>query len=128
MEKAEKQMHKTMKRSNVFKLHPTKEQEKYLLKICEMSTILWNKLNYIRRQAFLEGRFDWKKGVNELYEEFKKILGSATTQQIIRKNNFAWKSFFKLKWLQSKNMLPKHIKNVSHLATGKIEKLVKENL
>ena len=113
MQKAEKRMLKTMKRTNVFKLYPTKEQEKFLLKICKMSTILWNKLNYIRRQAFFEGRFDWEEGVDELYNEFKSILGSATAQQIIRKNNFAWKSFFKLKWLQRMNKLPKHIKNVS---------------
>ena len=38
-------------------------------------------------QLFFEGRFDWK--VDELYNEFKQILGSATTQQIIRKNNEA---------------------------------------
>ena len=44
-----------MKRVNKFRLRPTKEQEKDLLSLCEMSAVLWNKLNYIRRQAFFEG-------------------------------------------------------------------------
>jgi len=102
-----------MKRVNKFRLRPTKEQEKVLLSLCEMSAVLWNKLNYIRRQAFFEGRFDWKKGVNELYNEFKRILGSATTQQIIRKNNEAWKSFFSLLKLKKRGRLPSHIRKVS---------------
>ncbi len=78
-----------------------------------MSAVLWNKINYIRRQALFKDRFSWEEGVKELYNEFKQIIGSATAQQIIRKNDFAWKSFFKLKRLQSKNKLSKHIKKVS---------------
>jgi len=82
-----------VKRVNKFRLRPTKEQEKVLFSLCGMSAVLWNKLNYIRRQLFFEKRFDWKEGIDELYNEFKQILGSATTQQIIRKNNEVWKSF-----------------------------------
>ena len=67
-----------MKRVNKFRIRLTKEQEKVQFSLCEMSAVLWNKLNYIRRQAFFEGRFDWKEGVDELYNEFKPILGSAT--------------------------------------------------
>jgi len=96
-----------MKRVNKFRLRPTKEQEKVLFNLCEMSAVLWNKLNYVRRQAFFEGRFDWKEGVDELYDEFKKIIGSATAQQIIRKNNEAWRSFF------AQGKLPPHIRKVS---------------
>jgi len=102
-----------MKRVNKFKLRPTKEQEKVLFSLCEMSAVLWNKLNYLRRQAFFEGRFDWKEGVDELYNEFKRILGSATTQQIIRKNNEAWRSFFALLKLQKQCKLPPHIRKIS---------------
>ncbi len=102
-----------MKRANRFRLRPTKEQEKVLLSLCETSAVLWNKLNYIRRQAFFEGRFDQKEGVDALYNEFKRILGSATTQQIIRKNNEAWKSFFSLLRLKSKGKLPSHIRKIS---------------
>jgi len=39
-----------------------------LFSLCEMSAVLWNKLNYVRRQAFFEGRFDWKEGVDELVQ------------------------------------------------------------
>jgi len=102
-----------MKRVNKFRLRPTKEQEKVLFGICEMSAVLWNKLNYIRRQAFFEGRFDWREGVDELYDEFKKVIGSATAQQIIRKNNEAWRSFFALLRLQKQGKLPPHIHKVS---------------
>ncbi len=102
-----------MRRVNKFRLRPTKEQEKVLLSLCEMSAVLWNKLNYLRRQLFFEGRFDWKEGVDELYNEFKLILGSATTQQIIRKNNEAWRSFFALLRLKKRGKLPSHIRKVS---------------
>ena len=89
-----------MKRTNKFRLRPTEEQEKILFNLCEMSAVLWNKLNYIRRQAFFDGRFNWNEGVKELYDEFKRILGSATAQQIIRKNDEAWRSFFALSRLK----------------------------
>ena len=102
-----------MKRVNKFRLRPTKEQEKVLLNLCEMSAVLWNKLNYIRRQLFFEGRFDWKEGVDELYNEFKRILGSATAQQIIRKNNEAWRSFFALLKLKNQGKLFPHIRKVT---------------
>ena len=102
-----------MKRVNKFRLRPTKEQEKILLSLCEMSAVLWNKLNFIRRQAFFKGEFDWKEGVDDLYNEFKRILGSATTQQIIRKNNEAWRSFFSLLKLKNKGKLPSHIRKIS---------------
>ena len=102
-----------MKRVNKFRLRPTKEQEKVLFGMCEMSAVLWNKLNYVRRQLFFEERFDWKEGVDEIYDEFKKIIGSATAQQIIRKNNEAWRSFFALLKLQKQGKLPPHIKKVS---------------
>ncbi len=102
-----------MKRVNKFRLRPTKEQEKVLFSLCEMSAVLWNKLNYTRRQAFFEGRFEWKEGIDELYDEFKRILCSATTQQIIRKNNEAWRSFFALLKLQRQGKLPSHIRKVS---------------
>jgi|GEM_PF-3399224 hypothetical protein len=45
-----------MKRVNKFRLRPTKEHENVLFNLCETSAVLWNELNYIRRQAFFEGR------------------------------------------------------------------------
>ena len=102
-----------MKRVNKPRLKPTKEDEKVLFSLGEMSAVLWNKLNYIRRQAFFEGRFDWKEGVDELYNEFKRILGSSTAQQIIKKNNEAWRSFFALLRLKRRGELPPHVRKVS---------------
>ena len=99
-----------MKRVNKFRLRPNKGHENVLFSLCEMSAVLWNKLNYIRRQRLFEGRFDWKECVDELYNEFKRILGSATAQQIIRKNNEAWRSFFTLLKLKKQGKLPPHSK------------------
>ena len=104
---------KKMRRTNKLRLRPTEEQEKALLSLCEMSAVLWNKLNYIRRQSFFEGRFDWEEGVAELYDEFKPIIGAATAQQIIRKNNEAWRSFLTLLKLKGEGSLPPHIHNIS---------------
>ena len=39
-------------------------------------------------------------------------MGSATAQQIIIKNNEAWRSYFALLKLKAKKKLPKHIQNI----------------
>lgn len=100
-----------VKRTNKFRLRPTREQEKVLFSLCEMSAVLWNRVNYKRRQSFFAGEIDWD--TREEYEEFKRILGSATAQQIIRKNDEAWKSFLKLLKLKQNGKIPEHILKVS---------------
>jgi len=74
--------------------------------------VLWNKLNYIRRQMFFKKCFEWDRGVDELYNNFKMILGSAVTQEIIRKNDETWRSFFKLMKMLREHRLPPNIKKV----------------
>ena len=101
-----------VKRTNKFRLRVYGEQEDALKNICYMSAVLWNKLNYVRRQMFFKKCFRWNKGVKELYNNFKKILGSAVTQEIIRKNDEAWRSFFKLKRMFRNGRLPPNIKKV----------------
>lgn len=83
-----------MKRTNTFKVVWGDPDD-----VNDLATgcaVLWNKLNYRRRQSFFdEDRdFDWEH--KDLYNEFKDWVGSATAQQIIRKNGTSWKSYFAL--------------------------------
>lgn len=97
-----------------------KEQEKVLFSLCEISAFLWNVVNYNCRQSLFAGGIDWD--TKEEYNEFKRILGSATAQLIIRKNYEARKSFLKMLKLKKQSKLPKHICKVSPLKgrlTGK---------
>ena len=119
---------KKMRRTNKLRLRPTEEQERALLNLCEMSAVLWNKLNYIRRQSFFEGRFKWEECVAELYKEFKRIIGAATAQQIIRKNDSAWRSFFSLLKLKGEGSLPPHIHNIAPPRYWKDRKTAKRRL
>ncbi|MHC1610938.1 MAG: RNA-guided endonuclease InsQ/TnpB family protein, partial [Candidatus Methanospirareceae archaeon] len=83
-----------MKRTNTFKLNPTKEEERILLEWADNCSRMFNEVNYKRRQSFFDGTLDWN--TDNLYHKYKKIVGSATAQQLINKNNEAWKSFFAL--------------------------------
>jgi putative transposase len=73
---------------------------------------LYNEVNFERRQAYIRyKRFEWYP--KHLYEKYAPLIGSATAQQIINKNNEAWRSFLALKGLEKKGRLPEHIKKVS---------------
>jgi putative transposase len=100
-----------MKRANTFALAPTKEQHKQLLEIADACSRLWNELNYRRRQSFFKGRIDWKD--QDLYDKYKRMVGSTTAQQILRKNTEAWKSFFALLRLKQEGRLPPHVRKVA---------------
>ncbi len=100
-----------MKRTITVKLRPSKEQEKILFELANVGAKVWNRVNYLRRQEFFEGKpIDFLKTQKIAYEEFKREIGSATVQTIARKNAEAWKSFFSL--LRSKRIgeLPKWMK------------------
>jgi len=83
-----------MKRTNTFDLNPGKEEEAILREWADNCARMYNEINYKRRQSFFSGEFDWD--TDEFYHKYKKSVGSATAQQIIRKNDEAWKSFFAL--------------------------------
>jgi len=117
-----------VKRLNKFRLRVYGEQEDTLRNICYMSATLWNKLNYIRRQSFFKGCFEWNRDVKDLYNSFKKILGSGITIEVIRKNNEAWRSFFKLKRMLRENKLPPNIKRVGPPGYWKDKKSGKKKL
>jgi len=95
-------------RTNTFKLRPTGEQTERLFKLADSCSRMYNEINYKRRQSFFSGNFDWK--TDEEYNKYKRLVGSATAQQIIRKNNEAWKSFFALpkKWKTGKSEKKPH--------------------
>jgi putative transposase len=104
-----------LKRTNTLKLVPTEEQEQRLLKLADNCSKMYNEVNYKRRQSFFSGKFDWN--TDELYHKYKGLIGSATAQQVIRKNNEAWKSYWALleKWklgkLEKKPKPPGYWKN-----------------
>jgi len=73
---------------------------------------LYNEVNFERRHAYIcYKRFEWHP--KRLYEKYAPLVGSATAQQIINKNNEAWKSFPALKRLEAEGRLPKHVTRVS---------------
>ena len=100
-----------MKRTNIFKLKPAKEQEQRLFELADNCARMFNEINYKRRQSFFSRNFEWN--TDESYHKYKKIIGSATAQQVTRKNNEAWKSFFALLRLKKDGKLPEHIRKVS---------------
>jgi putative transposase len=73
---------------------------------------LWNEVNYERRRAYIRyKKFSWYP--KHLYRKYAPLIGSAMAQQIINKNNEAWRSFFKLKRFEARGELPPHITGVS---------------
>ena len=96
-----------MKRTNTFII----EDCPALWELADSCAKLYNELNFERRQAYIRyRRFEYPK---HLYEKYAPLIGSATAQQIINKNNEAWRSFLALKRLEKKGKLPEHMKKVS---------------
>ena len=99
-----------MRRTNTFKLDPTTEQEQELFTRADACACMWNQITYKRRQSFFNGQLDWN--TDDTYHHYKTIIGSASAQQLIRKNNEAWKSFFALLTQKKARTLPSHITNI----------------
>ncbi|WP_297503218.1 transposase [Thermococcus sp.] len=100
-----------MKRSVTVKLQPSKEQEKALFKLADTGAKIWNRVNYLHRQEFFKEQIvDFNSTEKIVYEEFKKEIGSATVQQICRKNTEAWRSFFSLLRSKRNKELPEWLK------------------
>jgi len=88
------------------------ENKPELMKLAENCAKLYNEINYERRQAYTRyKKFSWYP--KHLYRKYAPIIGSATAQQIINKNNDAWRSFLKLKELEKQGKLPQHVTKVS---------------
>jgi putative transposase len=103
-----------MKRTSIVELIVDKNVEEKLKLLCSLSSKLWNEVNYARRRMFFEKRgVDLKATYKEFYEKYKMLIGSATTQQVLNKNDEAWNSFFKLLKLKKENKLPPFITKVN---------------
>ena len=84
-----------MKRTNAFEVRPRSESDRELLRrLLDASASLWNELTYERRQRFFDDESIWS--VPELYNRYKGVLGSTTAQQVERKSDATWQSFFAL--------------------------------
>jgi len=99
-----------MKRSNLFVLAPTRGQHHILQELGANCAKLWNEVDYLHRQQYENYlRLDWNP---QLYKKYVPLVGSATAQQIVRKNNEAWRSFLALKRLERRGGLPSTMKHV----------------
>jgi len=99
-----------MKRSNLFALAPTREQHHILKELGVNCAKLWNEVNYLHRQQYENYlKLDWNP---QIYKKYVPLVGSATAQQIVRKNNEVWRSFLALKRLERRGKLPPTMKQV----------------
>jgi putative transposase len=109
-----------MRRTCVVELVIDEDTEKRLRQLCDLSSKLWNEVNYARLKMFLEKKpIDFKGTYKEFYEEYKPLIGSATAQQILNKNNDAWKTFFRLLKLKREGRLPPFITWINPPGCGK---------
>ena len=82
-----------VRRTNTFAVRPLSAEDEQLLRdLLDASASLWNELNYERRQQFFDGDSVWDTA--DYRKQYVGVLGSATAQQVIRKNSEAWRSFF----------------------------------
>lgn len=97
-----------MRRTNVLRLVPTKDQQATLRVLADRAAALWNAANYRCRQAFLQGT--GVPGYEALCAEFVshpayKALPSDIAQETLKKLAAAWRSFFGLRRLHAKGKL-----------------------
>jgi putative transposase len=83
-----------MRRSNQFDVRPRTDRDAEILhRVLDASASLWNEINYERRQRFFDDHSVWDADTGAIEGQYKGILSAATTQQVIRKNTEAWRSF-----------------------------------
>jgi len=67
----------------------------------------------LRLKAWMEKKhIDFEGTYKEFYEKYKPLIGSATAQTIIRKNDGAWRGFFELLKLKKEGRLPLFVKKI----------------
>jgi len=101
------------RRTNVVRLLPNGAQERRLRRLANISTRLFNELNYERRQQFFNHqRVDFRGTWSKYYGKYKGLLG-VNAQAVLQKNNEAWNAFFSLLKLRSEGELPPFMRRVS---------------
>lgn len=94
-----------IQRCDTFCIAPTSKQHTQLIDMATNCAKLWNEITYERRQSFfVKQKLRWYPA--HLYKKYSPLVGSATAQQVINKNNEAWHSFFALLKLQGAGKLP----------------------
>ncbi|QDA30603.1 IS200/IS605 family element transposase accessory protein TnpB [Thermococcus indicus] len=82
-----------------------------LSKLADAGAKVWNRVNFLRRQQYFKEQIvDFNSTEKTVYEEFKREIGSATVQQIARKNAEAWRSYFSLLRKKRNGELPNWLK------------------
>jgi putative transposase len=88
--------------------------ERRLRRLCDLSSKLWNEINHIRLKAWLEKKgIDFKATYREFYNKYKTLIGAITAQTVIRKNDEAWRGFFRLLKLKREGRLPPFMTRIS---------------
>jgi len=101
-------------RTGVVRLLPTKSTEAKLKALCSLASKLFNEVNYARRMQFFgKGKVDLKTTYKEFQEKYKSQIGIVTAQQVLNKNNEAWRSFFRELKEKKDGNLPGFIKKVN---------------
>jgi putative transposase len=109
-----------MKRTCVVELVVDEEAEKKLKQLCDLSSKLWNEVNYVRLRMRLEKKgIDFDGTYKEFYEKYKPLIGAITVQTILLRNNDAWRNFFRLLKLKRKGKLPPFMTKVNPPGFGK---------
>lgn len=76
---------------------PSETAKRVYCEFAAASDACYNSINYRRQRAyFTDGESVWDTPVRELREEYMPIIGSGTFDQLQRKNDAAWTSFFEL--------------------------------
>ena len=73
-----------MRRACVVELVVDEETEKRLRQLCDLSSKLWNEVNYARLRMWLEKKgIDFEGTYREFYEKYKPLIGAVTAQQVL---------------------------------------------
>ncbi|MFP3242916.1 transposase, partial [Caldisphaera sp.] len=103
----------TNKRTNVVRLLPNGFQKRKLRRLANISSKLFNELNYERRQQFFhKKKVDFKGTWGKYYKKYKEEL-KVNAQAVMQKKQRGMELFFSLLKLKKKEKLPTFMKHVS---------------